>query len=89
LQFLALQATKHAFFIGKSLKTEVFRDYHYLKNNDFNEFINKIENSKKYFLEYSENKLDEYFENRIKKNEKSNKLKENNINNKIIEKVIK
>jgi len=27
LQFLALRAAKHAFFIGKSLKTEVFRDY--------------------------------------------------------------
>ena len=68
--------------------------YHYLKNNDFNEFINEIENSKTYFLEYSENKLDEYnfnefFENKMEKYERFKKLKENNINNKFIEKIIK
>ena len=68
--------------------------YHYLKNNDFNEFINEIENSKKYFLEYSENKLYEYsfnefFEDKMEKNEIFKKLKENNINDEFIKEIIK
>jgi hypothetical protein len=33
LQFLAFQATKHAFFSGSSLKTEVFRDVLWVKIN--------------------------------------------------------
>jgi hypothetical protein len=68
--------------------------YHYLKNNDFNEFINEIENSKKYVLKYSENRLDEYnfneyFENKMGKNEKFIKIKEKNINNEFIEEIIR
>jgi hypothetical protein len=68
--------------------------YHYLKNSDFIEFINEIENSRRYFLEYSENKLDEFnfdefFENKMKKDEIFKKMKENSINNGFIEEIIK
>ena len=68
--------------------------YHYLKNNDFNEFKNEIEDSKKYILIYSENRLDEYnfnefFDNKMEKNETFEKMKENNTNNEFIRNIIK
>jgi len=68
--------------------------YHYLKNNDFNEFIKEVEDSKQYFFEYSGNKYSEYnfnnfCENKKEKNELFKKLKEYSKNNEIIDEIIK
>jgi hypothetical protein len=46
--------------------------YQYLKRKDYNNFIDEIEGSKKYFMEFSNGNIKEYdfrdlFENREKK----------------------
>jgi len=68
--------------------------YYYLKNNDFNEFVNEIEDSKKYFFAFSDNKYSEYnfsnfFKSKEEKCEKLNNLMENYKNNEIIKEIIK
>ena len=66
--------------------------YYYLKKYDYNEFVNEIINSKKYFMEYSGNNMNEYnfndfFENKREKVERFKKLMEIN-NNEIIKEII-
>jgi len=66
--------------------------YYYLKKYDYNEFVNEIISSKKYFMEYSGNNMDEYnfndfFENKREKVERFKKLMEIN-NNEIIKEII-
>jgi ubiquinone/menaquinone biosynthesis C-methylase UbiE len=70
--------------------------YHYLKRKDYDEFINEIENSKKYFMEYSNNNINAYyfgylFENIKEKNEILNELKciIENKGNDLVEEIIK
>ena len=66
----------------------------YLKRNDHNEFINEIENSKKYFMEYSENNINEYnfndfFENKNEKIQRFKELKKISKNDEFLENIIK
>ncbi|MDR1325231.1 MAG: ClbS/DfsB family four-helix bundle protein [Treponema sp.] len=68
--------------------------YQYIKRGDYNEFIKETENSKKYFMEYSENNIKEYyladlFENKEEKEKQFKQLKEIGKNNKFIEEIIK
>jgi hypothetical protein len=70
--------------------------YYFLKMEDYNEFIKEIENSKIYFMEYSENVIGEYnfkdfFENIKDKDRIFNGLKETikNKNNEFINEIIK
>jgi hypothetical protein len=67
--------------------------YYYLKKKDYNEFISEIENSKKYFMEYSENNIREYyfcdyFENKMEIIERFNELKGINKSNNMIREII-
>jgi hypothetical protein len=69
--------------------------YHYLKRKDYDEFIKKIENTKKAFMEYSTNNIKEYyfgdlFENEEEKGKIFNGLKRiiNNKGNDFIEEII-
>ena len=70
--------------------------YHYLKKKDYDNFIDEVEGSKKYFLEFSNNNIKEYifgdlFECRKEKEKRFNELKEKikNGNNNLIEEIIK
>jgi hypothetical protein len=70
--------------------------YQYLKRNDYNNFIDEIEGSKKYFMEYSKNNIREYdfrdlFENKEEKEERFKELMEKikDKNNKLVEEIIK
>jgi hypothetical protein len=70
--------------------------YHHIKKENYNEFIKEIENSKKVFMEYSNNNIKEYyfgnlFENKEEKENRFNGLKNiiNNKENKFIEEIIK
>ena len=70
--------------------------YQYLKKRDYKEFIKEIENSKKYFMEYSDNNIKEYnfnglYENKEEKEKRFNELKEEikDKNNELVEKIIK
>jgi hypothetical protein len=69
--------------------------YHYIKREDYNEFIKEIENSKKSFMEYSNNIKKYYFgdlfEDKEEKEKRFKKLKEiiKNKGNKFIEEIIK
>jgi hypothetical protein len=69
--------------------------YHYLKREDYNEFIKEIESSKKTFMEYSNNIKEYYFgdlfENKGEKEKRFNKLENiiKNEKNKFIEEIIR
>jgi hypothetical protein len=68
--------------------------FHHLKKRNYNEFIDEIENSKKYFVEYSGNNMKEYyfgdlFENKEELKKRFNELKEVNKNNEMIDEIIK
>jgi hypothetical protein len=70
--------------------------YQYLKRKDYNNFIDEIEGSKKYFMEYSKNNIREYdfrdlFENKEEKEERFKELTEKikDKNNKLVEEIIK
>ena len=66
---------------------------YYLKKMDYKEFINEIEDSKKYFMEYSGNNIleynfNEYFENKDEKINRFNELNKVN-DNEYIKEIIK
>jgi hypothetical protein len=70
--------------------------YHYIKRNDYNEFIKLIKDSEKYFMEYSNNDIKVYylgdlFENKHEKEKRFKELREiiNDNKDEIIEKIIK
>jgi hypothetical protein len=68
--------------------------YQYIKRGDYSEFIKEVENSKKYFMEYSGNNLKEYyfadlFANKEEKEKRFKELKSIVKNNKLIEDIIK
>jgi hypothetical protein len=70
--------------------------YQYLKKKDYNNFIDEIEESKKYFMEFSNSNIKEYdfrdlFENKEKMEKRFKELKEKikNKNIDLIEKIIK
>ena len=68
--------------------------YHYIKRKDYKEFIKEVENSKKYFIEYSGNNIKEYyfgdlFENKEEQYKRFKELKEIGRDNKLIEEIIK
>jgi hypothetical protein len=68
--------------------------YQYIKRVDYNEFIKEVENSKKYFMEYSGNNIKEYyfadlFTNKEEREKRFKELKGIVKNNKLIEEIIK
>jgi hypothetical protein len=68
--------------------------YFYIKRKDYNEFIKEIGSSKKYFMEYSGNNINEYnfkefFSNKEEKEERFRELEEINKDNEMIEEIIK
>jgi hypothetical protein len=69
--------------------------YHYIKRENYNEFIKEIENTKEVFMEYSNNIKEYYFgdlfENKEEKDKRFNELKKiiKNKGNKFIEEIIK
>jgi hypothetical protein len=68
--------------------------YQYIKRRDYNEFVKEIESSKKYFEEYSENNIKEYyfgdlFDDNEEKEKQFKELKEIEKDNKLIEEIIK
>ena len=70
--------------------------YQYLKRRDYSNFINGIERSKKYFMEFSNNNMGEYnfndlFENKEEKEKRFEELKERikDRNNVFVEEIIK
>jgi hypothetical protein len=54
LQFLALRAAKYAFYSGKSLKTEVFRDFLMQKLIASNEYYRTLEACMNYNTAYAQ-----------------------------------
>jgi hypothetical protein len=68
--------------------------YHYIKNKDYDKFIGEIENSEKYFMEYSENDIrvynfNDFFEDKAEMIHRFNELSKINKNNKMIAEIIK
>jgi hypothetical protein len=68
--------------------------FYYIKRMDYNEFIEEIGNSKKYFMEYSGNNIMEYnfngyFENKEENIKRFMELRKINKNNEFIEEIIK
>jgi hypothetical protein len=70
--------------------------YQYLKRRDYNNFIDEIEGSKKYFMEFSNNNIGEYnfsdlFGNKQEKEKRFNELEEKikDKNNELVEEIIK
>jgi hypothetical protein len=68
--------------------------YQWIKRGDYNEFIKEVENSKKYFMEYSGNNIKEYyfadlFANKEEKEKRFKELKGIGKNNKLIEEIVK
>jgi hypothetical protein len=70
--------------------------YQYLKRNDYDKFIDEVEGSKKYFMEFSNGNIREYifsdlFESKEEKEKRFNELKEKikNRKNNLIEEIIK